>query len=177
MKLKPQVRAAAMLIATGVLIGACSSDSDPLTLNEYFAEFETIDADADSQLEALFANFPEDEDAFADEANLEVFKDLVVGFPRIMGEAIDKTKDLDPPSEVENAHDALIDAGEALIVAFDQGVDDIDDAETMADVETLMEQSGPTIDSAQDAFDAACLTVVDIAIANDIHVSVTCEDG
>jgi hypothetical protein len=176
MKLKPQVRAAAMLIATGVLIGACSSDSDTLTLNEYFAEFETIDADADSQVEALYADFPEDEEAFT-EANLEVFKDLVVGFPRILGDLVDGVKDLDPPSEVEDAHDALIDAGEALIVAFDEGVDVIDDAETMADVETIMGQLEPTIDGAQDVFDAACLTVVDIAIANDIHVSVTCEDG
>jgi hypothetical protein len=177
MKLKPQVRAAAMLIATGVLIGACSSDSDPLTLNEYFAEFETIDAGADSEVEALYVDFPEDEEAFADEANLEVFKDLVVGFPRILNDLVDGVKDLDPPSEVEDAHDALIDAGEAVIVALDEGVDVIADAETMADVETIMGQLEPTIDGAQDVFDAACLTVVDIAIANDIHVSVTCEDG
>jgi hypothetical protein len=176
MKLGLLARVATLLLAMGVLIGSCSSGSDPLTLDEYFAEVEAVDADADSQFEALFADFPWDEDAFADEANLEVFKDVVVGFPRIVGDLVDGVKDLDPPSEVEDAHDALIDAGEALIVAFDEGVDVINDAETMADVETAMGQLEPTIDGAQDVFDAACLTVVDIAIANDIHVSVTCED-
>jgi hypothetical protein len=49
---------------------------------------------------------------------------------------------------VEDAHDALIDTGEALIVAFDEGVEVIDDAETMADLETRMVQVGPTIDGA-----------------------------
>ena len=34
-------RSAALLLAAAVITGACSSsDSDPLTLDEYFAEFE-----------------------------------------------------------------------------------------------------------------------------------------
>ncbi len=173
MKLRLVARTAAVLLATAVFTGACSSDSDPLTLEEYFAEFEAIDADADSQFEALFADFPEDED---DEANLEFFKDLLVGFPRITGDFLDSAKDLDPPAEVEDAHNELIDAGEALLVAFEEAADVIGDAETMAEFETLNLELEPTIDVAETAFDAACLTVVDIAIANDIHVSVTCED-
>ena len=174
MKLGFPVRAAALLLATSVLSGACSSDSDPLTLEEYFAELEAIDADADSEFEAMFANFPED--PFADEADLEVFKDVVVGFPRIVGDLVDGVNALDPPSEVEDAHQALVDAGEDIIVAFDEGVKAINEAETMAEVETVMEQLDPTIDGAQGVFDAACFTVVDIGIANDIHVSVTCGD-
>jgi hypothetical protein len=176
MKLGLLARTAVLLLATAVFIGSCSSDSDTLTLDEYFVEFEAIDADVDSQLEALFSTFPEDEEAFADEANLEVFKDLVVDFPRIFGDAINQLEDMDPPSEVNDAHDALIDAGETLTAAFDEGVEVIDDAETMAELETAMSQVEPTIDSAQAGFDAACLAVVDVAIANDIHVSITCED-
>ena len=69
MKLELSVRAYPLLLAAGVLIGACSSDPEPLTLDEYFAEFDAIDDDVDSQFEALFADFPDDEDAwFADEA-------------------------------------------------------------------------------------------------------------
>ena len=175
-RLGPLTRTAAFLLGMAVFTGACSGDSDPLTLEEYFAEFEAIDADVNSQFEALFADFPEDEDAFADEANLELFKDLLAGFPRITGDWVDRAKDLDPPAEVEDAHNDLIDAGEALLVAFVEGAEVMGDAETMAEFDTLNDEVQPTIGVAQTAFEAACLTIVDIAIANDIHVSVTCED-
>jgi hypothetical protein len=176
MKLGLLARLAVLLLAAGVFIGSCSSDSDTLTLDEYFVEFEAIDAEVDSQFDALFSTFPEDEEPFADEANLEVFTDLMVGFPRIVGDATNQFKDMDPPSEVKEAHDALIDAGETLTTALDEGVEGIGDAETMADLETGMSQVGPTVDAAQAAFDAACLAVVDVAMANEIHVSITCED-
>lgn len=176
MRLGLLARTAASLLAAGVFIGACSSNSDQLTLDEYFTEFEAIDAEIDSELDALFSESPWDEEAFADEANLEVFKDLAVGFPRIIGNAVDRLKDIDPPSEVEDAHDALIDAGGTLVAAFDEGVDVIDDAETMAELETVMSQVEPKIDGAQAAFDAACLVVTDIARANEIHASISCTD-
>jgi hypothetical protein len=175
-RLGPLTRTAAILLGMAVFTGACSSDSDPLTLEEYFAEFEAIDADVDSQGEALFADFPEDEDAFADEANLELFKDLLVGFPRIMGDWLDIAKDVDPPAEVEDAHNDFIDAGEALLVAYEEGAEVMGDAETMAELETLSREVDPSNTVAETALDAACLAVVDIAIANDIHVSVTCDD-
>jgi hypothetical protein len=175
-RLGPLTRTAAFLLGMAVFTGGCSGDSDPLTLEEYFAEFEAVDADVDSQFEALFADFPEDEDAFADEANLEVFKDLLVGFPRITSDFVDSVKDLDPPSEVEDAHNDLIETGEALLVALEEAAEVISAAETIAEFETLNHEVEPTIDAAQAALDGACLAVVDIATANDIHVSVTCED-
>lgn len=173
-RLGPLTRTAVFLLGMAVFSGACSSDSDPLTLEEYFAEFEAIDADVNSQFEALFADFPEDEDAFADEANLELFKDLLDGFPRITGDWVDRAKDLDPPAEVEDAHNDLIDAGEALLVAHEERAEVMGDAETMAELETISREVDPSTTVAEAARDAACLAVVDIAVANDIHVSITC---
>ena len=144
-RLRPLTRTAVFLLGMAVFSGACSSDSDPLTLEEYFAEFEAIDADVNSQFEALFADFPEDEDAFAD-----------------------------PPAEVEDAHNDLIDAGEALLVAHEERAEVMGDAETMAELETLSREVDPSTTVAEAARDAACLAVMDIAIANDIHVSVAC---
>jgi hypothetical protein len=175
-RLGPPTRTAAFLLVMAVFTGACSSDSDPLTLEEYFAEFEAVDADVESQVKALFADFPNDEDAFADEANLELAKDLMVGISRISGDWVDRAKDLDPPAEVEDAHNDLIDAGEALVVAYEEGAEVMDDAETMAELETLSREVDPSNTVAETALDAACLAVVDIATANDIHVSVTCDD-
>ena len=173
-RLGPLTRTAAFLLGMAVFTGACSGDSDPLTLEEYFAEFEAIDADVYSQVEALFADFPDDEDAFADEANLELFKDLLDGFPRIMGDLVDGAKDLDPPAELEDAHNDLIDAGEALLVDYEARAEVMGDAETMAELETLSREVDPITTVAETALDAACLAVVDIAIAHDIHV--TCQD-
>jgi hypothetical protein len=173
-RLGPLTRTAVFLLGMAVFTGACSSDSDPLTLEEYFAELEAIDADVNSQFEALFADFPEYEDASADEANLELFKDLLAGFPRITGDWIDRAKNLDPPAEVEDAHNDLIDAGEALLVAHEERAEVMGDAETTAELETLSREIDPSTTIAETARNAACRAVEDVAIANDIHVSITC---
>jgi len=175
-RLGPLTRTAVFLLGVTVFTGACGSDSDPLTLEEYFAEFEAIDANVDSQVEALFADFPEDEDAFTNEANLELLKDLMDGFPRIIGDLVDSAKHLDPPAEVEDAHDDLIDAGEALLVDYEERAEVMGDAETMAELETISREIDPSTTVVETALDAACRAVVDIAIANDIHVSVSCDD-
>lgn len=176
MKIGLLARSSMLILAAAVVTGACSSDSDPLTLEEYIAEFEAIDIEVDSQIEALFADFPDDEEELTDEANLEYFKDIVAGFPRIVGDAIDSTKDLDPPPELEAAHDELIETGEDVVDAFEEAAEIMDEAETMAELEERNAEFEPAIDRAEAAFDAACLAIVDIAIANDIDVSVTCED-
>ena len=82
----------AFLLAISV---GCSDSSDTLTLEEYFVEFEAIDADVDAQFEEAFAIFPEDEDFeafFADEANLPAAKEIAAALPRILGDAIDRLK-------------------------------------------------------------------------------------
>jgi hypothetical protein len=157
-----------------VFSGACSSDSDPLTLEEYVAEVEVIVADANSQFGELFTDFPEGEDALADDANLELFKDLLDGFPRITSDWVDRAKDLDPPAEVEDAHNDLLDAGEALLVAHEERAEVMGDAETMAELETISREVDPITAVAEAARDAACLALVDIAVANDINVSISC---
>lgn len=165
-------RTAVFLLGMAVFSGACSGDSDPLTLEEYFAELEAIVEDVDSQFEALLADFPED--AFADEANLELFKDLLDGFPPITGGWVDRAKDLDPPAEVEDAHNDLIDAGEALLVAHEERAEAMGDAETMAELETISRETDPSTAVAEAARDTACVALVDIAVASDIHVSISC---
>ena len=49
-------------IMLAALAVSCSDSSGTLTLDEYFAEFEAIDADVDAQFGEAFAFFPEDED-------------------------------------------------------------------------------------------------------------------
>ena len=172
----------ACVVAAITLAVGCSDSSDTLTLEEYFAEFEAIDADIDAQVEEAYAVFPEDEadddiGAFlSDEANLPVFKEFVSSFPRIIGDSVDRMKALEPPSEVEEAHDDLIEAGESAVAAFEEASGVIQAAQTMAEFEPLMNEAEPAIDIAETAFDAACLDLVAAGEANGITVNVTCED-
>ena len=176
MKLGLLVIPLAFLLAISV---GCSDSSDTLTLEEYFVEFEAIDADVDAQFEEAFAIFPEDEDFeafFEDDANVPALKDFTAALPVIIGDAIDRMKALDPPSEVETEHDNLIDAGEDLVGAFEEGNELIQDAETMAEFDFQNSEVEATVDGAETAFDEACFDLVDVGEANGITIDVSCGD-
>ncbi len=182
MKLGLYSISAACLLAIAVLAAGCGSDSDTLTLDEYFAEFAAIDDDVDAQFEEVFlALFPEDVDDetfFEDEANLPVILEAISAFPRITAEILDRATELDPPSEVEDAHNDLLAALEDLSAAMEEGNDALQDTETLAEFEELESELGPTlIDPAQARLDEACLAVVAIGEDNGISVSsISCED-
>ena len=169
------IPAAFLLFIAAVLVG-CGSSTDTLTLEEYFERFEAMDADVDAQFEEAYADFPEGDDFFADEANLPFFRDLTAAFLRITGDSLDRVTDLDPTSEVEDAHDDMVGALENLLVTFEEGFELIDEAETMAEVSALNDEIEPSIDAAMTRFEAACLDVVAIAVANGIHTNISCED-
>lgn len=112
---------AAFLLAFAALTAGCGDGADTLTLEEYFEQFEAIDADVDAQFEAAYEEWPanvSEEELFADDANLPFFRDLIAAFPRIITDSIDRVEDLEPPSEVADAHDDLLAAGRDLLVAF-----------------------------------------------------------
>ncbi len=177
---------AACLLAIAVLAAGCGSDSDTLTLDEYFAEFAAIDDDVDAQFEEVFeALFPEDvedeeslENFFMDDANLPLMLEVTTAFPRLAAESLDRVGELDPPSEVADAHDDMVDALKEMLAAFEEGIDALSEAETLAEFSELESELGSTlIDPAQERFDEACLAVVAIGEANGIPVSsISCED-
>ena len=176
MKLRHFAIPATFLLAIAAVLVGCGSSTDTLTIEEYFEQFEAIDADVDAQFELAYADFPEGDDFFADEANLPFFRDLTADFVRITGDSLDRVKDLDPPSEVEDAHDDMVDALENLLVTFEEGFELLDEADTMAEVSALTDEIEPSIEAATTRFENACLVVVDIAEANGITVNVTCAD-
>ena len=171
---------AALLLTFAALIAGCGGGADALTLDEYFQQFEAIDADVDAQIEAAFADYPEDvsdEEFFADDANLPFFKDLIAAFPRITRDSLDRVKNLEPPSEVEDAHNDLVAALENLLITFEEAAEVLGAAETMAEAFELNAEVEPSIDAATARFDTACLALVVIASTNGIAVDLSCEDG
>ena len=179
MKLGLRALPAALLLAIAFAVG-CSDSSETLTLDEYFAEVSAIMADMGAQAEALRDNIPDPRTSasglypFVD-ANLPWLKDLYAGMPSIISDAVDRWKALDPPSEVESAHNGFIDAGEKLVVALEAFSDLVLDVETAAEVGTFIIGEHSFID-AQEAWGDACYALADIGEANEIPVGRVCGD-
>jgi len=175
------VRAILIGILTVTLAGlaaACDGGGgESLTLEEYFARFEEIDQNVDQEIEALFADFPEsDIDFFANEENLPLVKDLFAGFPRVLGDALDELRDLDPPSEAEDEHDTFLEAGDELLTAFENAAEQVADIDSISEVEAINQSAEAEIGPATDAFDAACLSLVAVGTEAGLTVEVTCDD-
>ncbi len=179
MKLSLLALPAAFLLAFTALTVGCGDGADALTLDEYFEQFEAIDADVDAQFEAAYDEWPagvSEEEFFADDANLPFFRDLIAAFPRIITDSIDRVEDLEPPSEVTDAHDDLLAAGRDLLAAMEEATNVLGGAETMEEMANVMEETEGGIDAAMARFDIACLAVVAIADANSIANNNSCED-
>ena len=161
----------------GAIAATCGGD-DRLTLEEYFERFEAIDADVDAKFEALFDDVPDDgdEDLFSNEENLQLFKEIFAGFPVILTDALDALEELNPPSEAEDAHDEFLATGRELGEVFEDGAGRVEAAESISEVEQIEEELEPAQQEAEERFDAACLDLVGVGVANGIHVDVSCED-
>ncbi len=165
------------LLVLGTVAAACDGD-DRLTLDEYFERFEAIDADFDAKFEALFEDFPdeEEEELFSNEENLRLLKETVAGFPVILADALDQLEELNPPSEAEDAHDELLARGRELVEVYEGGADRVEAVESVSEAEQIEEELTPAQREAEERFDAACLDLVGVGQANGIHVDVSCED-
>lgn len=167
--------AVAFFLATAALTIGCGSGTEALTLEEYFARFEAIDTEIDAQIDELYADFPEDASALTDDANLPYFKELGAAFTPIMADNIDRLAHLDPPFEVGDQHDELVAAGAELLAAYEEAAAVIAEAENMTEFETLNSEVTASLIEPISQFNAACVAVVDIATANDIAVTITCD--
>lgn len=163
----------AALAAFGALAAACGDDNDALTLEEYFQRFAAIDAEVDQQIEALYVDFPGDDET---DESVPFFKQLYAGFPRVLSGGLDDLDELNPPSEVEDAHDEFLRAGRLLQAEFESAAADAERLETFAEVIALNDSTDPKVQPFIDDFDAACLALVGVASDNGILTDVTCED-
>ncbi len=162
---------ALFLIAAALLalVAACDGD-DGLTLEEYFQELETLDQDAEAGIEAL--EFPEE---FASEAEqIEAFQDFFAAIIPILAEFVDAIDDLDPPAEVEDAHEEAVDSGREFVTDAEELTNELADVGSASELEEVFDD--PEYEAASDRFDQACFALQDIAEANGIDVDLTCDD-
>jgi hypothetical protein len=146
---------------------ACTDDEgNELTLEEYFAALEELDATANEQTDALFAGIDNSSD-------VEDFRGALSGIPEIVAEFNSGLEDLDPPDEAQEAHDAAVAAAEAFAEAQETALAEAEDAETVEELDETFNDHA--FAQADEAFQDACTDLVQIAIDNNIDVDLGCE--
>jgi hypothetical protein len=109
---------AVALLTAGVLVAAgCGDDEERLTEEEFLEQGNTACAEGNEEIEALFAELPQDE--VPTEEQIEPLFDDLVDAVRGQVDAIDE---LSPPEELEDDVDQLVsDARDALEEIEDGG--------------------------------------------------------
>jgi hypothetical protein len=165
------------LVLAGVLLGlllsvslgvACKDSGGSLSLEEYFAKLEELDQkfEADSATaDAESAEAGEDVDAI---------KDSFGEFVALIEDFVNELDDVDPPSEVEDAHNAGVEAGRDIQEEFERVIDKAQDAETLEELGAIFEDE--ELNAASDRFTQACLDLEQIAADNNIDADLNCDD-
>jgi hypothetical protein len=160
------------LVCLAALTAACGGGNGPLTLEKYFQELLSLNQIAEQQgadLEAdLDAGLQDASDAESVIAYRAFFNETIP----LARELASDLRDLDPPPEIEMAHNEFVADFEDLVEAFEAAVSDLDTVGTRGEVEQLITDR---IASAAVAGREACLNLQEIAHDNGIGVDLECE--
>ncbi len=172
----PRALITVLLLAFGAIAAACGDDGNgdggELTLEEYFERLDAIMEDIDSQIDAL--EDPEEMDLASEEEQLEAMRDFFDALLPIIQGAFNEIEGLDPPAEVEDAHDALLAAGDDFVAAFEAPASRLAEAESLADLEGGLFEDDSAFGSAGARSAQACFALQGIADDNDIDVDLRC---
>jgi hypothetical protein len=159
---------AGLLVAVGTIATACGGGDNELTLEAYFQRVEAIASDIDARLEPLQADL---EGATDDPT---VFRDVFVEYVAIIRDAAAKVSALEPPAEVQEAHNEFRDALAALGDEFDGVAGQLGEAQSSADVLAVLQQSDSQLSAVQERLSTACLALQGIADENGITADLRC---
>ena len=162
------------LLSIGMVAGGCivglggGGSGDPLTLEEFFEELVALDDKSEEDSTELESEF----DALGDEPSVDEAADLFDQQIDVIQDLIDGIDGLDAPDEAQAVQEAAVDAGRDAVDAFRSAVDDGRDAETIEDLFLVFDSE--ELNTAFEAFDAACLDAEALAAENDITVDLNC---
>ncbi len=162
----------AMLLALSTVAGACGGGGGggKLTLEEYFQRLEAVSTGYEQRGDALFESFGEEFDSEEEQirATQEFWKDFLV----LLEEFIGDLGDVDPPSEAAAVHEDSVDAGADMLMAFQEIVDQVTQAETLEELAEGFEDI--ELEESSDRFDQTCVELQGIADDNGIDVDLDC---
>jgi hypothetical protein len=159
---------ATLLLALGTIAAACGGSNQELTLEEYFLRFEELGDRTGEQLAALLAKLEVEPET--EEERLAIFQDWFAASLQVQRASLDELDDINPPPEVEDAHQELLNARAALMDTF---ADLFGSLESESELEAvfLAAPDGQLI-AAQERNFEACSSLQQIADANGFDVSV-----
>ena len=170
---------ALVFLALGVIASACGDDGGGgLSLEEYFQQLDAIQDNADAQFATQEAG-GSDQVPGPDASEEEVADFVRQGFQATvttLTTAAAAASELDPPGEVEEAHNQLVAAVEDAVAAIQVIVDEFPEQLSSSDLENLdalLDTSEG--DAAFVRLDEACLDLQTIADDNSIDVDLECE--
>jgi hypothetical protein len=167
MKDKVKWLVAALVVAVGTIAGACGGDGDgeELTLEEYFQKVQAVVDEHMEQNKAIVEDLRDVSELAGDIETFEEAEEKATEALAAMQSAdihaIDEMDDINPPAEIEDAHNEFVDAKKAVYTKLyeEQG------AFELSGESELLER-----------LSAACLRLEEIAADNGISVDLGCED-
>ena len=159
---------APLLLALATIAATCGGSNQELTLEEYFLRFEELGDRTGEQLGALLAKL--DVEPETEEERLASFQDWFAASLQVQRDFLDDLDHINPPAEVEDAHQELLDARGALMDTFADLFGDLESASELEAV-FLAAPDGELV-AAQERDYEACSRLQEIADANGFGVSV-----
>jgi hypothetical protein len=165
-----------LLFAAGATAAACGgNDSETPTLEEYFQRLVAVYESFEEQGEALSDAFDERlEFAESEEAELEAYGSFLHDGVEFFRDFLDEIGRLSPAAVAESAHEQFLEAGELMLDAFEESVDQATDAESVDDIATQLREE--TYVAAAERFSEACLALEALAEENRIDADLGCEE-
>jgi DNA repair exonuclease SbcCD ATPase subunit len=171
---------AALLLVLGTIASACGGDGDGLTLEEYFQRIDVLGSDLEDEIDRLGEEFDEAteaaEEAETEEEMIEPSRDSFNRLAALVGDFVSELESIDPPSEVEDAHNEIVAAqaeGLDLLEDLNERAQRVESASDMEEVWAELE--GPVFTAVSDRSEQACFALEAIADANGIDVDLECE--
>ena len=175
-RLSPLALIIALLLAFGVIAVACDGSSggggEPLTLDEYFQRLEALSVEAVERSEALGEDIAEETSStLSEEERLEVIRKFLDATLPITEDFVDRIRDLNPPTEIEDEHNRALEAHADVLSVLTEYLNEHPEVESESELQALF------TNPAFERFVAACLALQEIADENSIDVDLDCEDG
>ena len=161
------------VVAGSLLLAACGGggDGEELSLDEYFQQLDSIEQGIKTDIGGL------------DEASVGVIGEdveatrvYVDDYQGIVGEGVDNMKELEPPSEVGDAHDEFVAALSGMLPLWQDLGDQLKDIETTSEMQTLLmgTQDEEPWQTATQRFADACRALQGIADEKGFDIDLEC---
>ena len=150
-------------VLAALALAACGGD-DPLSDEAYFEGLEAVGAQSDAQAEPLFEPFADDTPPDAETAAA-----FLVGYQALFETASAGTAALVPPSDLAAAHDASLEAMDAVIDEIERARVRVEAGE----VDSVFVELRP---AAFDDFARVCATFEQLAVDRGFHLQLSCAD-